>query len=164
MNNARIYGVEQELQLSVGRHARLTAQATYLIAEDESDDPTTHGKQIPHHPRLSGYARPEMVHVGLPHGLELGAYVDVAILVGNYDDPANVFPMPREALVGAGASVYRPRSRLRLTVSALNLTDLQTWNFSYWPLPGRTVFVSLAYDSAAPQDAESAGFQPFGNL
>ncbi len=163
LNSARVYGVEQELQLGVGRYARLVAQATYLVADDESDNPTTHGKQIPHHPRLGGYARPELVHVGLPHGIELGAYVDAAVLAGAYDDPAHVFPVPAEALVGAGASLSRPLSRLRLTVSALNLTDLPNWNFSTWPLPGRTIFVSLGYDSAAAPDADSAGFQSFRN-
>jgi len=162
LNRAQIYGVEQELQLGMGRHARLVAQATYLVAEDDSDDSTTRGKQVPHHPRLSAYARPEAVRIGLRGGLELGAYLDATILAGDYDDPANHFPIPAEVLVGAGASVSRPRSGLRLTVSALNLTDLATWNFSYWPLPGRTVFVSLAYDSAALQETEVSGLQSFG--
>ena len=154
LNRARILGVEQELQLGVGRHARLVAQGTYLVAEDQSDDPTTRGKQVPHHPRLSGYARPELVRVGLPAGLEAGAYADAAILAGDYEDAANVVAIPAQFLVGAGASLSRPRWGLRLAVSALNLTDLQTWNVSNWPLPGRTLFVSLAYDSAAAQELE----------
>jgi outer membrane receptor protein involved in Fe transport len=161
LSRARVYGVEQELELGLGRHARLVAQATYLIADDESNNPTTRGKQIPHHPRLGGYARPEMVRIGLPRGIELGAYVDAAILAGDYDDPAHVFPIPAEALIGAGASVSRPRSRLRLTLSALNLTDLRSWNFSTWPLPGRTLFVTLAYDSAVGPAADPAGLQTF---
>ncbi len=161
LSRARVYGVEQELQLGVGRHARLVAQGTYLVADDESDNPTTHGKQIPHHPRLSAYARPEMVRVRLPYGLELGAYADAAILAGAYDDPANIYPVPTAPLIGAGASVSRPRSRLRLAVSALNLANLSTWNVSSYLLPGRTVYVSLAYDSTAVEDAEPAGFQPF---
>ena len=130
---------------------------------DESDNPTTHGKQIPHHPRVSAYARPEIVRIGLPYGMELGAYADAAILAGAYDDPANVYPVPTAALIGAGASVSRPRSRLRLAVSGLNLTNLSTWDVSSYPLPGRTVFVSLAYDSAAVEDGEAVGFQPFSS-
>lgn len=154
LNRARIYGVEQELQLGVGRHARLVAQGTYLVAEDASDDPTTNGKQVPHHPRLSGYARPEMVRVALAAGLELDAYADAEILAGAYDDAANVFPIPPQVLVGAGASLSRPRWGMRLTVSALNLGDIQTWNVSNWVLPGRTLFVSVAYDSATAQELE----------
>lgn len=164
LNRAQIYGLEQELQLGMGRHARLVAQATYLVAEDDSDDPTTHGKQVPHHPRLSAYARPETIRIGLPGGLELGAYVDATILAGDYQDPANVRRVPTAALVGAGASLSRLSSRLRLTLSALNLTDLQTWNFINWPLPGRTVFLSLAYESAALQEPEAIGLQPASPL
>ncbi len=154
LSRARIYGLEQELQLGVGRHARLVAQGTYLVAQDESDIPANHGKQLPHHPRLSAYLRPEIVRIGLRHGVELGGYVDAALLAGDYDDPAHLKAIPAQALVGAGLSVSRPLSRLRLAVSAYNLTGAQAWNFSYWPLPGRTIFASLAYDSALPSDAD----------
>jgi vitamin B12 transporter len=163
LSSARVYGVEQELQLAIGRHARLVAQGTYLAAHDESDIPTYRGKQIPHHPRLSAYLRPELVRLDLPYGMELGAYADASILAGAYADRDNRLPVPAAALLGAGASVSRPRSGLRLMVSALNLTDLLTWQFVNFPLPGRTVFVSLAYDSAAPDEAEPPGFQPVGN-
>jgi iron complex outermembrane receptor protein len=160
LNSAGVAGVEQELQLGVGRHARLVAQGTYLYAVDQSDNPTTHGKQIPHHPRLSAYARPELVRIGLPSGMELGAYADAAILAGAYDDPAHIRAIPTEVLIGAGASLSRPGSRLRLTLSAMNLTDLSTWNFNSFPLPGRTLFVSLAYDSAGVAEPERVGLQP----
>ncbi len=152
LNRARIAGVEQELQLGFGRHVQLVAQATYLVADDDSDNPTTHGKQIPHHPRVSGYARPELVRLGLPRGFEVGAYADASILAGAYDDPANVKAISTQVLLGAGASLSWLPARLRLTLSALNLTGLSTWNFTYWPLPGRTVYLSLAYDSAAAQE------------
>ncbi len=164
LSAARIYGVEEELQLALGRHARLVAQATYLVAQDESDTPTTRGKQIPHHPRASAYARPELVRVGLPRGLELAAYVDAALLAGAYDDPANVRPVPAELLLGAGASVIWPRTGLRLTASALNLTATQSWDFSDWPLPGRTVFLALSYDSTGAAGVDAPSPQPFGNL
>ena len=153
LSRARIYGVEQELQLGLRRHARLVAQGTYLVAEDQSDTPAYHGKQIPHHPRLSAYLRPEVVRMGLPYGLELGGYVDGAILAGDYDDRAHVTAIPPQALVGAGLNLSRPVSRLRFTVSSYNLTGAQAWNFSYWPLPGRTIFASVAYDSALPAEA-----------
>jgi outer membrane receptor protein involved in Fe transport len=163
LSRARVYGLEQELQLAIGQHARLVAQATYLVADDASDNPTTHGKQIPHHPRWSAYGRPEIVRIGLPRGIYFGAYVDAAILAGAYEDPAHVFPIPPQALVGAGATLSRPATGLRLMVSALNLADLSTFNFTGWPLPGRTIFVTLAYDSAVAADLGSVGVQPFGN-
>ncbi|HLK88642.1 MAG TPA: TonB-dependent receptor [Polyangia bacterium] len=164
LSRARVYGLEQELQLAIGRHVRIVAQGTYLVALDEGDTPSSQGRQIPHHPRLAGYGRPELVRLALPRGIELGAYADAAILAGAYDDPSNRTRIPTQALIGAGASLSRPRSRLRLAVSALNLTDLlSTWNFSNLPLPGRTILVSLAYDSALGADGDASSIQPFGN-
>ncbi len=165
LKSARIYGVEQELRLGVGRHGRLIAQATYTVAEDESDSPTSHGKQIPHHPRTTAYARPELLRVNLPGGLDFAAYADALILTGSYDDPANLFRVPTQLLIGAGASVLWPRAHLRVTASALNLIGLQKWDESYWSLPGRTVFLALAYDSMMDaSDAGASSSQPFNNL
>ena len=48
---ARILGVEQELRLGLGRHARLVGQATYLDARDRSDNTATNDNQLPFHPR-----------------------------------------------------------------------------------------------------------------
>jgi outer membrane receptor protein involved in Fe transport len=163
LNAARIYGLEEELQLALGRHGRLVAQATYLVADDESDSPTTRGKQIPHHPRVSAYARPELVHAELSRGLELAAYADALLIAGAYADPPNVRQVPAQVLFGAGASLIWPRAGLRLTASALNLTGLSTWDFNYWPLPGRTLFLALAYDSTGAAAIDTAGLQPFGN-
>ena len=165
LTSARVYGVEQELRLGLGRHARLVAQATYTVAEDQSASPSMHGKQIPHHPRETAYARPEVVQVHLSRGLEFAAYADAAMMAGAYDDAADLKAVPAQVLVGAGASLLWPRAHLRVTASALNLTDLQNWNFSTWPLPGRTAFVALAYDSTMdPSMAGGSDSQLFNNL
>ncbi len=165
LTSARIYGVEQELRLGLGRHTRLIAQATYTVAEDQSTSPSMHGKQIPHHPRDIAYARPELVQIHLPRGLDFAVYADAALLAGAYDDSTNLIHIPTQILVGAGASLLWPRAHLRVTASALNLTDLQNWNFSYWPLPGRTAFVALAYDSTMdPPMPGGSDSQLFSNL
>jgi outer membrane cobalamin receptor len=165
LTRARVYGVEQELRLGLGKHARLVAQATYTVAEDESDSPTTRGKQIPHHPRTTAYARPELLRINLPGGLDLAAYADAEILAGAYDDPANVFPIKDQVLLGAGVSLLCPRARLRITASALNLTGLESIDITSWLLPGRTVFLALAYDSTMDvAQADGSGSQPFNNL
>lgn len=165
LTSARVYGVEQELRLGLGRHVRLIAQATYTVADDQSASPSMHGKQIPHHPREAAYARPELLRVPLPGGLDFAAYTDAALLAGAYDDSTNLVHIPAQVLVGAGASLLWPRAHLRVTASALNLTDLQNWNFSYWPLPGRTAFVALAYDSTMdPSTMGGSDSQLFNNL
>jgi outer membrane cobalamin receptor len=161
---ARVYGVEQELRMRLGPHLRLIAEATYTVADDESENATTHGKQIPHHPRITAYARPELVRVRLPAGLDFAAYTDAALFGGGYDDPANVYRIPTQVLVGAGMGVRWPRAHLRLTASGVNLTNLSTWNFTTWPLPGRAVFLALAYDSTGASATDAFGSQPFTNL
>jgi hypothetical protein len=51
-------------------------------------------------------------------------------------------------LAGAGLSVEAPRLGLRVTCSGQNLTDTPVWDMAYWPLPGRTIFLALAWRSA----------------
>ncbi len=151
LTRARIYGLEQELRATLGRHLRFVGQGTITVAEDQSDLAASHGKQIAYYPRYLAYGRPELTQVPLPAGLDLGAYVDAALFAGAYADSDNVRPVPAQLLLGAGLSLLWPRGRLRATLSALNLGDLQTtWVVGGWPLPGRTLFLALAYDGAAP--------------
>ena len=124
---------------------RLVVQLTYLVAEDASDNVATQGRQIQFHPRYHGYARPELVRVALPGGLELGAYADGDLRAQTYSDAANLQPMYTRVLLGAGVSVGRPRNHVRLTASAANLTDARQADVSNWSLPGRSVFFALAY-------------------
>ena len=56
--SARVYGVEQELRATLGRHLRLVGQGTITVAEDESELAASHGKQIAYHPRYMAYGRP----------------------------------------------------------------------------------------------------------
>jgi iron complex outermembrane receptor protein len=148
--SARVYGVEQELTLAAGRHFRLTGQGTVTVALDESGLTASQGKQLPNHPRYTAYGRPELGHLALPAGLELALYADAAVFVHDYADRTQTMKIPDHAIIGAGASLAWPRARMRVTASALNLANYgPTWDLAYWPLPGRTLFLALAYDSTA---------------
>jgi outer membrane receptor protein involved in Fe transport len=164
LTSARIYGLEQELRATFGRHLRLVGQGTITVAEDESDLAASHGKQIAYYPRYLAYGRPELTHVSLPAGLDLAAYVDAALFAGAYTDPAEVRPIPAQLLIGAGLSLFWPSGRLRATLSALNLGDLQaTWVVGGWPLPGRTLFLALAYDGAMAGELGGSPLPSVGN-
>jgi iron complex outermembrane receptor protein len=154
---ARILGVEEELRVAAGRWGRFVGQGTFLDARDESDNTAHHGRQLPLRPRWQGYARPELANVPLRRGgdgaggigpLAAGAFVDGAVFAGSYDDPANLYALPSRVVVGAGVSVEAPRLGLRATCSGQNLTDTPVWDMAYWPLPGRTIFLALAWRSA----------------
>jgi vitamin B12 transporter len=149
VSRARVYGVEQELRLALGAHARLVSQGTLTAAEDLSDNPATHGRQLPRHPRYLAYLRPQAVRLPLGGTWEAEVYADATVLAGDYDDPNNRSAIPSRALLGAGASVLWRRARLRATASAFDLADVGPFDLTDWPLPGRTVFVTIAFDSAA---------------
>jgi len=156
---ARILGVEQELRLGLGRHARVVGQGTYLDARDRSADPASNGNQVPFHPRYRGYVRPELVRVGVGGGIELGAYADAELRAGSYADGANLVAFGTRVLLGCGVSVAWPRAHLRLTGSAANLTASRKEDLGDWALPGRSVFVALAF--APVGDADAAGAPMF---
>jgi outer membrane cobalamin receptor len=156
---ARVLGVEQELRFTFGRRGRLVAQATILDARDRSANLAAYDNQLPFHPRYRGYLRPELVHIPLPAGLTLAAYADAELRAHDYADPANLVDLRARLLVGCGVTVLWPRGRLRVTASAVNLTDTRREDVDNWSLPGRAGFLALAY---APMgaDAGAAIFDP----
>jgi iron complex outermembrane receptor protein len=146
---ARVYGVEQELRLGLGRHARLVGQGTITVTENQSDTAAYHGRQLPNHPRYMAYVRPEAVRLPLAGTWQLSAYADATMLAHDYSDQANLNAVPARALIGAGATLHWERAGLRLTVSGTNLANVRSWDFNAWDLPGRSFFVNLAFDSLA---------------
>jgi outer membrane receptor protein involved in Fe transport len=147
VSSARVLGVEQELRLTAGRHARLVAQATWLDAVDTGPDLAHNGRQVAMHPRWHAYARPELAEVALGGAL-LAAFVDGDLRAGYLRDAANIQPLPTRLLIGAGVVVAVPRWGMKLTASGLNLNDSRTADLSNWPLPGRSIFVALAWERA----------------
>ena len=145
IGRARIAGVEQELRLSLGRRVRLVGQGTYLDARDDSDNTATNGKQIPYHPRWRAYLRPELTRIAMPGGLELGAYADAdarsAQLHGRREPGRSRAPADHRMRRFAGVAARAHA----VTGSAANLTDTRQEDVDAWALPGRAVFVALAY-------------------
>jgi iron complex outermembrane receptor protein len=144
----RVLGVEQELRLAFGAHARATAQVTYTDAQDLGPTDVVQGIQIPFHPRWHLYGRPELVRLAVRGAVELGAFVDGDFRDGAFRDSANLVPQERRFLLGAGVTVDVPRWWLRLTASAQDLTDSHVSDMPNWPLPGRSLFVALAWTGA----------------
>jgi len=143
---ARVWGAEQELRLEPGRWFRLVGQATYLVATDASDNVSRRGKQVPFHPRYRGYLRPE-VRMPLPGEWSLAVYADGDLRGQTYADPTNMQPFGTRLLLGAGVTAASVGGRLRVTASAANLTGSRIEDFGDWSLPGRSIYLSLAYGS-----------------
>jgi iron complex outermembrane receptor protein len=147
LGRANIYGLEQDLALGLGGHVRLTGQATYLEARDASDVLYRRGKQLPLRPRYHAYLRPELRRLLDRHGVSLGAYLEGDLRAGAFSDDANLTALPDRLLIGAGLTIDVSRARMRLTLSAKNLTDSRALDLPWYPLPGRSVFASLMWSN-----------------
>jgi iron complex outermembrane receptor protein len=151
--SSRVAGVEQELRLGAGRHGRLVAQLTYTNAVDTGPSVAHNGRQLPLHPRWHLYGRPELVQIAV-RAVVLGAFADADYRSLEDYDPANLYPLSGRLLVGGGVSAEVPRWGMRLRVSAENLTDSRVPDMPDWPLPGRTIFVALSWESALTSQNE----------
>jgi iron complex outermembrane receptor protein len=152
IGSARVLGAESSAELAYGC-ARFHVQATWTDARDESDGAATHDKQLPYRPRVHVAVRPELRGIAVG-AVELGAYVDLDVTSGNYVDAANLVSVPSRTRVGAGASFGLDRGRVRLIVSADNLTGAQQSDLLAYPLPGRALYFTVAL-AAEPQPKES---------
>ncbi len=147
IGRARIWGAELSLQLNAGRHARLVTQGTFTDARDTSGTSGRDGRQLPLRPRLRLYGRPEWRALPLGTRWELGFFGDVDVTGGNYLDPANLAAVPARVLFGGGAYVLANTTGLRGVLSAQNLGDSRINDVADFPLPGRSIFLSLQWSS-----------------
>jgi outer membrane cobalamin receptor len=144
VSRARIWGVETELRGRFGRFGTV-AQATLTDARDRSDVAASRGRQIAHHPRYRGYGRADWRQ---PAGAFVwSAYADAEAVAGVYKTATVHGGLPARLLVGAGLGAEHVSSGVRLVASAANLTDSRVEDFPGYPLPGRSIFVSLGWSS-----------------
>jgi outer membrane cobalamin receptor len=156
VGQARILGAELSVQGRLGRHARLLAQGTFTDARDTSDIAAYHGRQLALRPRLRGYARPEARDLPLPFGVRLGLHADVAVVGGNYLDPANTQRLRRRVLFGAGADLRTRDGRWHLLATAQNLGSANVVDLAGFPHPRRSIFLTLQWSwSGNSQSKES---------
>ncbi len=152
IGRARIWGAEQELDVELGRRVRVTGQATYLDARDDSDFAAHAGKQLPFRPRLHAYLRPQLRRWPLGRALVAGAYVEGDFQTGTYFDSADIVAVQTRLLLGAGVEVAAPRTGLLLALSAKNLTDAHPLDVIGYPLPGRSIFLSLMWSNETKKE------------
>ena len=147
LSSARVWGLEQELRMRIGRRFRLAGQATYTDARDVGDVASRRGRQMPAHPRYHAYLRPELRNLFEGRRVLAGAYVEGDLSSGAFRDSNNQSPIPTRLLIGAGFLIDVPRAGLRLTVSAQNLGDSRINDITGYPIPGRLVFASLMWSA-----------------
>jgi iron complex outermembrane receptor protein len=142
IGKARVLGLESSAEVR-WHAARLYAQGTLTDARDRSDNVAAADHQLPYRPRVHATARPELRGF-VVRGAELGAYLELDFISGNYVDPANLVELPSRMMLGAGASLGLDHGHVSIIASATNLTDASVNDVLAYPLPGRAFFVTVA--------------------
>jgi vitamin B12 transporter len=150
LGSARILGVETDATVELGRHLRAVVAATFTDARDTSPVESAHGRQLPLRPRYRFYARPEWRAVQITSRTALGFYADCDATTGNYLDPANSVRVPARVLFGVGAYADLPGG-YSVRASGRNLADARVYDISNYPLPGRELYVTLAWSARSNQ-------------
>ena len=153
IGSARILGVESDGTMEVGSHFRLVAAGTFTDTVNTSIPESQNGKQLPLRPRYRLYARPEWRALQLGTRVALGVYVDLDATAGNYRDLPNLGWVPSRLLFGAGIYADLPDG-FHLRASGQNLGNSPIFDLSNYPLPGREIYLTLAWSSAHNKQKE----------
>jgi iron complex outermembrane receptor protein len=144
---ARILGAETSATVDWRRRFRFFGQTTFTDARDQEDVSGSYGKQLSFRPRLRAYARPELRNLPLAGRWRWGLYADLDVTSGNYLDSANLVEVNPRVLFGAGGQISAPHWGLRLVASAYNLANTPVVDFTGYPLPGRSVFLTMQWST-----------------
>jgi iron complex outermembrane receptor protein len=147
VGRARILGVETSASIDWRRRFRFFGQTTFTDARDQTDVSGSRGKQLPFRPRLRAYARPELRNLALAGRWRWGLYADLDVTSGNYLDSPNLVEVNPRVLFGAGGQIEAPHWGLRLVWSAQNLANTPVVDFIGYPLPGRSIFLTLQWST-----------------
>ena len=150
LGRARILGAETSATIDWRTHLRFFGQTTFTDARNLEDVKANYGRQLPGRPRLRAYARPELRNLPLAGRWRWGLYADLDATGGNYLDLPNLEKVNARVLFGAGGQVSAPHWGLRLVASAHNLADTPVIDFTGYPVPGRSVFLTLQWSTPDP--------------
>jgi iron complex outermembrane receptor protein len=148
---ATIRGHEIALRLGLQDRVLFTANYTHQDARDATDDPNYRGNRLPNRPADEAYARLELVwspERPLPFGARLWpgrVFYDVDLIADNFLNRANTENVGSRAYHGLGLDLTLPWAGLRVAAEVKNLTNDQTVDALGFPLPGRSLFVTVSY-------------------
>jgi vitamin B12 transporter len=158
--NTQTYGGELVASTRIGRALSVTANYTRLVAQQLSEDVNFANKAIPREPAHAVYARADLAHRILRRRASI--WLDGSWQSATYLDQANFMMVPARLLAGTGARV-EVAGRLAASLAIENLADTRVQQLPLdppprpdftatptaladvagFPLPGRTVYVSL---------------------
>ena len=137
ITSARIRGEELSARVTPFAFLALSGSATWQSALDTGPVAAWNGKRLPQRPAREAYARADLTRG------RLRVSSDLQYLGDDYRDRYN---SPRYRVASrtlVGASVSSALGGAALVVEGKNLGDRRTADVAGYPLPGRSVFVSL---------------------
>ena len=144
---ARVAGLELEATVTPWRWLEAAASYTFLDTQNQKDDPRYYLKALPFRPAHRLHARVS----GGPDWLKGRA--EVLFQTAQFTNRTETLSLPARAFVNVGLTA-RPWKAPMVTVSVelKNLLDVQTQDLDGYPLPPRSLFVTvgIAWDSTAP--------------
>ncbi len=144
LESASVEGIELTARCSWEAGLSLSASYTFQDARNKGPSPTYSGKRLPYEPRHDLFVRTqwkggtgESVWHEYHHQGE--AYRDQANLVENLSPSSHVH--------NVGGSIYLVPGTLSLSLEVRNLTDERIVDVEGYPLPGRTLSVTLLVEA-----------------
>lgn len=172
---ARLRGMELSGSWIPDRRT-LVLQANYTLLDTRNDgpDPAQRGRPLPGRPRHELFVRGSVGHRVRAHAIPLEprlAYT-VDVVAGSHLDPSGRIVLPARAIQGVGAELH-VGARLHVSAEIRNVLDVRTAvvtlpvdgarptsmpisDFLGFPLPGRSVWVSLRIDLQLPRARREA--------
>jgi iron complex outermembrane receptor protein len=160
ISNTQTYGGELVASARIARTASVTANYTRLVTRQLSEEASYANKALPRQPGHAVYARADVVRRVV--GRRASIWVDGSWQSSTYLDQANLMTVPARALAGTGARVELAAG-LAASIAVENIADTRIQHLALdpaprpdltetptaladvagFPLPGRTVYVSL---------------------
>ena len=138
IDSARTRGLEFALDVRLARHVSLLSALTLLDAVD-----TTTNRALPLRPRTQLYARLAGRVPPLGPIASIEPYFDVTYVGQSAADPANTTLIPSRTVLGCGLALSLRARRAVLAFSASDLADVRGQDLLGFPLPGRTLQLTL---------------------
>ena len=137
VSSARIRGEELTARLTPRTGIAVMTSLTWQSAINLDTYRFWTGRRLPQRPGRQAYAR-----LDLERG-RVRAAADVQYIADNYLDPRNTYRVASRTLVGASLSLAAFSRAARVVLEGKNLGNSHVSDVGGFPLPGRSVFVSL---------------------
>ncbi len=162
---ATIRGHELSGRLTLWDRLLFTTNYTHQDTRDESEDEFVRGNQLPGRPADEVYARVELAWSrdrplpGIAGRVWPGRiFYDLDFIADNVLNRAKINPerVGSRTYHGLGVQLTMPWADVRIAWEVKNLTDDQTADALAFPLPGRSMFVTMSYGFGQPRPGSAA--------